>query len=416
MKRILILLLSVSMLCGCTPHVSDYTLDTVPSLSETTELPTESAQVREYGEFATYPVEHPTDNVSGNLWYEESALVVSYYDVDLQRKVVLCSQPSCTHNSRNCTAYLGGGTGTIYVVRGDIAYALIDDSDKTGNISFVSQNLITGERELIWDMTTEKDVVRERFQLSIDGSTAFLSFEQYRMVLQDLNYSYEDYRIYGYAINLNTGEREVLLDSEKTVLGNPDWGYIDLGGEELFVQGCTEQYILISTREYTFLPMEPDEYLAQNPNGDYNAYFEENPPQSINEIVSINRGTGERTKLCDYAEAMLMDLGAFRDKQMSFVRDNTVCIYDGRTGQVTEYFSNENICMHQLADGRIFYTLVDGGGEYSHWYYDPNTDEHHQHFQHIYGETRDFFRIYTDKGYRFITKQDWYNENYDAAF
>ena len=111
----------------------------------------------------------------------------------------------------------------------------------------------------------------------------------------------------------------------------------------------------------------------------------------------------------------MIDMGAFRDKKMSFVRDNTMCVYDGRTGRVTEYFTKEGICMHRLADGRIFYTL-DENGEYSHWYYDPNTDEHHEYFLYIHGETRDCFRVYTDMGYRFITKQDWYNENYDAVF
>ena len=411
MKRILFLLLSVLLLCGCTPQIPDYTLATVPTTVETTEAPIETTQTKEYREYATYPVEHPTDNVSGNLWYEERALIVSAYDTDLRRKVVLCSQPSCIHNNRDCAAYLGGGTGTIYVVRGDVAYALIDDSDKTGSITFVSQNLITGQRELIWDLTPEKDVVRERFQLSIDGSTAFLSFEQYKLVLQELDYIPEDSRCYGYAIDLNTGEREVLLDSEKLVLTNAEYG-----GGELYVQACTEQYILLSTKEYTFVPMEPDDYYAQNPNGDYDAYLEENPPQSMDEIISVNRATGERTKLCDYKDAMLMDMGAFRDKQMSFVRDHIMCIYDGRTGQVTEYFTDEDICMHRLADGRIFYTRGEDSGEFSHWYYDPNTDEHHEHFLYIHGETRDCFRIYTDKGYRFITKQDWYNENYDAAF
>lgn len=411
MKKMLIHLLIVQLLCGCTPQKQDYTLPTVPSTPETTVSPTETTQAREYREYATYPVEHPTDNVSGNIWYDESSLIVSGYDTDLRRKVVLCSQPSCTHNNRDCAAYLGGSVGTIYVVRGDMAYALIDDYDKTGNITFVSQNLITGQRELIWDLTPEEDVVRERFQLSIDGSTAFLSFEQYTMVLQELNYSYEDFRNYGYAINLNTGEREVLIDCERTVLG-----YSDLGGSELLVQGCTEQYILVTEKEYTFLPMTPDEYLIQNPNGDYDVYFEENPPQSNDEIISINRATGERTKLCSYLEAMLMDMGAFRDKQMSFVRDHTMCVYDGRTGQVTEYFTNKGICMHRLADGRILYTLAEDGGEYSHWYYDLNTNEHQQYSQYIYGETKDCFRIYTDKGYRFITKQDWYNENYDAVF
>ena len=410
MKRILILLLSSLLLCGCTPQIPDYTLATVPTTVETTETPIETTQPKEYREYATYPVEHPTDNVSGNLWYEERALIVSAYDTDLRRKVVLCAQPSCTHNNRACPAYLGGGIGTIYVVRGDVAYALIDDSEKSGEITFVSQNLITGQRELIWDLTPEKDVVRERFQLSVDGRTAFLYFEQYKLVLQELDYIPEDSRCYGYAIDLNTGEREVLLNSQKLLLANAEYG-----GGELFVQACTEQYILLSTIEYTFVPLEPEDYYAQNPSEDYDAYLEENPPQSINEIVSINRATGERKKLCDYAEAMLMDMGAFRDKQISFVRGNTMCIYDGRTGEVTEYFAKEDICMHRLADGRILYTLEENG-EYSHWYYDPNTDEHHEHFLYIHGETRDCFRVYTDKGYRFITKQDWYNENYDAAF
>ena len=410
MKNLLILLVSVLLLCGCTPQISDYTLSTVPSSPETTVPPTETTQAKEYREYATYPVEHPTDNVSGNVWYEDNALVVSCYDTDLRRKVVLCRQPSCTQNNRDCTAFLGGGVWNTYVVRGDIAYALIDDSDKTGNITFVSQNLITGQRELIWDLTPEENIDRQRFQLSVDGSTAFLSFEQCTMVLQDLNYSYEDHRVYGYAIDLNTGERELVVDSEITVLE-----HIQIGGDEFLVLGCTEQYLLIAESSFTFLPMAPSEYLEQNPTGDYDAYYQENPPQSNSKIISINRVTGEKTSICDYGEAHMIDMGAFRDKKMSFVRDNTMCVYDGRTGQVTEYFTKEGICMHRLADGRIFYTLEENG-EYSHWYYDPNTDEHHEHFLYIHGETRDCFRVYTDKGYRFITKQDWYNENYDAAF
>ena len=410
MKRILILLLSALLLCGCTPQIPDYTLATVPTTAETEEAPIETTQLKEYRDHATYPVEHPTDNVSGNLWYEERSLIVSAYDTDLRRKVVLCSQPSCTHNDRDCPAYLGGGIGTIYVVRGDVAYALIDDSDKSGNITFVSQNLITGQRELIWDLTPEENVDQQRFQLSVDGSTAFLSFEQCTMVLQDLNYSYEDHRVYGYAIDLNTGERELVVDSEITVLE-----HIQIGGDEFLVLGCTEQYLLIAESSFTFLPMAPSEYLEQNPTGDYDAYYQENPPQSNSKIISINRVTGEKTSICDYGEAHMVDIGAFRDKKMSFVRGNTMCICDGRTGQVTEYFTKEGICMHRLADGRIFYTLEENG-EYSHWYYDPNTDEHHEYFLYIHGETRDCFRVYTDKGYRFITKQDWYNENYDAAF
>lgn len=411
MKKLTFLLLLTILLSGCGPEVTDYTLGTVPVTEVTTGSTTAVTEPKEYREYAIYPVEHPTDNVSGNRWYEKNVRVVTYYDTDLRRKVVLCSQPSCTHSSRDCTAFLGGSVSTVYVVRGDVAYALIYDFDKTGNITFVSQNLITGQRELIWDLTPEENVVRQRFQLSVDGNTAFLSFEQYTMVLQDLNYSYEDYRTYGYAIDLTTGKRELVVNSEITVLE-----YIQLGGGEFLVQGCTEQYLLVVENTFAFLPMTPSEYLEQNPTGDYDAYFQENPPQSNAEIVSINRVTGERTAICDYGEAHMVDMGVFRDKKMSFVRDNTMCVYDGRTGQVTEYFTKDGICKHRLADGRILYTLEEGDDDYSHWYYDPNTDEHHRYYQHIHGETRDCFRIYTDKGYRFISKQDWYNECYDRAF
>ena len=73
MKRILILFLSMLLLCGCTTQIPDYTLSTVPTPTETTVPNNETTQVKEYREYTTYPVEHPTDNVSGNLWYEENA-------------------------------------------------------------------------------------------------------------------------------------------------------------------------------------------------------------------------------------------------------------------------------------------------------------------------------------------------------
>lgn len=421
MRRLFLLLSLALLLSGCSPELTDYTLSTAPPTAITTEPTVLATEPKEYREYATYPVERPTDNSVGNLYYEENARVVSYYDADLRRKVVLCSQPSCTHTGRDCTAFLGGGHETRYLVVGDIAYALINDSDKTGEIRFVAQNLVTGERRLLWDLTPEEEMrVRQRFSLAIDGNTAFLTFCQYDMVFrEDMSYIEDDKANYAYAIDLTTGERELLLKG-----GIPHHDLYALSGDELLIQACTEDYLLIcDVGEYENMPMSQAEFVEMDPYGDYDAYCAEHVPIVDSSIYSIDRVTGERTRLCSLSEAHLMDLGAFRDKTMSFCKGDTLCIYDGRTGQVTECFAMERICMHWQADGRIFYTLDEGEGIYSHWWYDPNTGEHHQYMKGweinncpVRGETWDYFRVYTNSGYRFISKQDWYNENYDAAF
>ena len=42
---------------------------------------------------------------------------------------------------------------------------------------------------------------------------------------------------------------------------------------------------------------------------------------------------------------------------MSFVDDGLVCVYDGRTGEVTRYFKQEHIGFQNLLDGRIIYNV-----------------------------------------------------------
>ena len=110
---------------------------------------------------------------------------------------------------------------------------------------------------------------------------------------------------------------------------------------------------------------------------------------------------------------------------MSFVNDGWVCVYDGRTGEVTRCFEQKNIGFQNLLDGRIIYNvwIDEVGGASEFYWYDLTTGEKQQ-FQKgvspmifsIMGETEDCF-IGQYKGIeKRITKQDFYNENYDNAF
>lgn len=426
MKRLLMLLMVLLLLCGCTPRIQDYTLSTFQTAQT---LPTETVypqETRSYREYMTYPVVHPSPNVWGNMVFSTRSKIVHYYDMELRRQVALCSQPNCTHNTEDCTAYLGGSGSTTYQVVGDVAYVLIQENpDDGGKTQFISQNVVTGERNLLWDLTPEKDnTTLDYLDFIIDGGTAFIQFRQYDMeeTVTDGVFHWEDTNIiwYIYEINLATGERTVLSADEV-----PNADYTLWYGDCLALQATSEDYLLMIDYEP---PAEDllsyEDFYKKYPERDLSAYVFEH--QQDYAYVSINRKTGERKRICGNAqEARIQDSNVYRDQKMSFVNDGWVCVYDGRTGEVTRYFEQESIGFQNLLDGRIIYNvwIPEEGDSYEFYWYDLTTGEKQQ-FQKgvalmifsIRGETEDcFIGLYKGIEKR-ITKQDFYNENYDAAF
>ncbi len=419
----MIRLISILVLTGCKEQLPEYTLE-VPTATEgkTETAETEATEPKEYREYATYPVERPKDNIVGNIYYYTDSRVISYYDTELRRRVTLCSQPNCTHNDEKCMAYLGGGDGTSYQVYGDVVYAIIDHTSSGGNLLFIARNLITGENRTLWDLTPEENTVREYVGFSICEDVAFLTFREFEMEWKEDGTSYleKDIKHYSYEIDLITGERELLLVGEA-----PSLEGVFFSGDSIVVSLCTQNYLLISDVEYIGeLPMTMEEYLKMNPGGDYAQYFIENDDLICTvDHYSIDRKTGERKRIYgNDTEARHQDFSCMRDRKVVFTQGNTVCVYDGYTGEVKPYFEEENIGYMGYLDGRIIYNT---GAEsmYSYFWYDLQTGEKKQ-FQEginimvfaVQEETRDYFYGYYNGKMCFISKQDFYNENYDAAF
>ena len=421
MKHLILILIISLLLSGCYRELTDYTLNTVPvneSCEAVTSIPGET---KPYLEYKTYPVDQPADHIQGNVYYNVNSPIVSYYDVDIRRRVVLCSQPNCTHNSEDCTAFLGGDYQTKYQVVGDIAYALINDYPDGGSVRFISLNLVTGERDVLLDLTPEGEkIVIDRLEFSIDKTTAFIGFCQYEHILgENNNYMEKDKASYAYALDLSTGGYELIFKSETPC--NP---ILSVDGDYLVTQVSTEEFLLVyDEEEFNEILMTEEEYYKENPTGDYLTYIFELSPDGA--YYSINRETGERTRVCgNHFEAHIQDLyGAFRERKMSFVEGDTVYIYDGRTGEITRCFAQERIALQMYKDGRIIYNIWQDNGGYEYFWYDLSTGETQQ-FQRgvdnmifsLHEETADYFIGYYKGIHRFISKQDWYNENYDAAF
>lgn len=426
MKKCLIVLVISLLLCGCTPQMQDYTLSTAPTEQM---LPTDSMvplETRPYREYATYPVEHPAPNVWGNMVFSTRSKIVHYYDMELRRQVVLCSQPNCTHSSEDCTAYLGGSGSTTYQVVGDMAYALIQENAENGSkIQFVAKNMVTGERRVLWDLTPEKENTTIDYpNFIIDGETAFIQFRQYdtEEVVTDgvFHWDYTNIIWYIYEMDLVTGERTVLSSDELPYAPYTVWY-----GDCLALRATTEDYLLMIDYEPPAADLlSHEEFYEKYPDGDFGAYIFENLQDY--EYVSVNRKTGERKRICGNGqEARVSDSCVYRDQKMSFVNDGWVCVYDGRTGEITRCFEQENIGFQNLLDGRIIYNVWthEEGGPSEFYWYDLTTGEKQQ-FQKgislmifsITGETEDCFIGLMGGIEKRIAKQDFYNENYNAAF
>lgn len=424
MKRILVVLIIMMLLCGCTKttNTTDYTLDTRTPEQEPTESEDMSPTLYngEWKEYSTYPVERPSDNVIGNKYYYTERKAVSYYDFELEKTIVLCSQPNCTHSDESCYAFISDARYVVYEVWGDMVYAVASDGAEGGEAEFLSLNPVTGERKTLMDLTPEEGRYRENFAMTLDGNTGFIQFWEYSVGMDGY---YENQINYAYAIDLTSGEAELLLN-----VSIPTYGSFQYGGTCLDLQATTEQFLLIArVGEWKEEPIGYDEFIAQGHNEDeFFDYIDAIYPDT--EHYSVNRETGEETRIYgDSMEAHIQDaVGPYRNKMVSFVNDDTLYIYDGHTGQVTEYFQQSNIGFQDYKDGRIIFNVYpDSSAEDSVWeyfWYDLTTGEM-QPFQQgvstmvfsIYYETADYFIGLYNGAQRYISKLDFYNQNYEAA-
>ena len=426
----ILLLLHLVLLAGCAETLPNYTLEvpaTEPTIESTTgNLPSETTRLKEWREYATYPIERPKDNVVNNVMYYTNARAVSYYDTDLRRTVYLCSQPNCTHSDSKCYAFLGGRWSS-YTVVGDLVYALIDNLDEDNSIRVVERNLITGKTRLLWDLSPEENIGNELFFFSICGDEAFITFRQSeRNYVYEGNYSHveeKNAKQLSYSIDLITGDRTLLLEAEIPSVA----GYI-FSGSAIIPQACTGEFLLIHEVAYAEEPsISEEDYYKQNPDGNYDTYLSEVIGGKLKGgIYSLNRKTGEKTLLSE--GGYVDEVNCIRDRQVAFVKVNTVYIYNGYTGEVSPCFEQDRIGFMTYLDGRIIFNIYPEDGSdteiWEYFWYDLTTGEMQQFQEEIdgmvftlYGETADYFYgYYNGRGNCFISKQDFYNENYDAAF
>ncbi len=446
-KLLLITVAMVLLLCGCTKELPAYELPpdtTAPNESvETTPV-----QEKEWEEFNTYPVELDVDDLLGHTDHEIVFLqgkYAQYYDVEMHRAFAFCSQPNCTHSDESCPSYFGGDsvTDTDYVVAGDSIYAVCTEND--GHTLRLRQlKPLTGEKTDLYTDTLPEPVqdtdedgtprnVMYYFQspdLQFTGSALIL---QYQITRQEDRFEADRQTSQGSGekvilrYDLNNGTLRELLRSDV-----PMYGSVWLSPDAIL--DAADRYALLSTHDsFQTVPMTEEEY-AQN-GGDAEGYpdyiggvFE---ARERGQILIWNLETDEKTVLCA-PEELGMNSSYALDRQRHRVcflkNDRELWRLDLRDGSQIKLLELEgNICNISQWDGRVFFStwrdLEDGTTWYDWYWFEPETGELRQYQKDenfcvfsIWGETDSYFYgCGADDTGAVLSKQDFYNENYDAA-
>ena len=447
MKKILLITIIMLLLAGCTKELPAYEL---PSYTAEPEESAETAPTQEktWEEFNIYPVGLDVDALLGHTDHEIVFLqgkYAQYYDVEMHRAFAFCSQPNCTHSDESCPSYFGGDsvTDTDYVVAGDSIYAVCTEDDGR-TLRLRQLKPLTGEKADLYtealpepmegtDENGTPRLITNYFQspdLLFTGNTLIL---QYQIMRQEDRFESDRQVSQGNGekiilrYDLNSGTMQELLRSDVPVFGST-WLSSDM------ILDAADQYALLSTHDsFQAVPMTEEEYVengsAAEDYSDYIGCVLETCERG--EILLWDLETGEKTVLCT-PEELGMNSSYALDRQrhrICFLKnDRELWRLDLRDGSQIKLLELEgNICNISQWDGRVFFStwrnLEDGTTWYDWFWFEPETWELRQYQKDenfcvfsIWGETDSYFYgCGADDTDAVLSKQDFYNENYDAA-
>ncbi len=413
-KRLGMLLLScilVLSLTGClqTAETSsgsppNLTLQPAPTGPESTDIPYHGAGTKPPEENRSFTSLGWVSSEDGRGFYIPGEQKLHYYDLETRRLTSLCAQSGCMHVDETCGAWLGEWVRGFAVYDG-YWYAL---SSENGGAVLRQIDPQTRDKRVLCAFYSEQDYEYYEFTGGyVSHGYAYLW----------LNHSWsegtEQPREYNLVrVNLSDGSAEPL-----TLTGN------------ITFAGSDGDSVLLLAQFFTFDPMSEEEFLAKNPDGNYENYLLEEMERAEAEgTTELREYTFDMSDYRMVAEGDVwisptQALTRYGDYSLYAVGD-TLHIYDLTTGESREIQAPGELINFLIVDGTAIYLVRDpelkvyatalAGGES---YLLEDRAGHSVVAFGISGECADaFYGIYTDtepSTHGWILKEDYYAGNYD---
>lgn len=254
-------------------------------------------------------------SADGKGFYTPQIRFLNYYDPEVGIQVPLCSQSGCYHTDQSCEAYLAervtgfadyNGTWYVLSVENSTSAALWKVEPKSH------------QRTKVFELTSQEQGESYYF------SSGFLShgyayLDVYHDIISpdgDNTYSNSFLRV-----QLDTGEAQTLFEDQ----------YINL-------LGAGEDRVLIAVSTSTSTPLSQEEYLEQNPGGDYYDYLED--------FYTTHNPAKEEMELREYTA----DLSSYQVLASGYIRGNMVPAL-ANWGDLTLYAVENELYLYNLATG-----------------------------------------------------------------
>lgn len=398
----------------------------MPSPSQTVQSgPASGAE--EPVEIKTYPL--PEENVRANIIYVPSpstggfwtcavfnAKTIQAYDPATKTAYFPCYQAGCKHNDASCTANFGGVISGLAEYRGNF-YAMIYYNDDTAS-AFVTRPVSGGPLQILasWEPENENEECRCGFY--------GLSFWKAYLTVSKETYATED----GQAVSVKEENSKCSLDlktGELVEIVN------DADGILPALYGVWEDIAVYQTLKTAEGAPELEDWLAQQPEGTTSyqyglQYYEYR-------LYAKNLKTGEEKTIVNESENFVWTA----DPHMSWGQyvvyqiDRSVYVYDMETQTSEKLFTHDpgwDFYNYMIQDGHV---MVIGGTEDTcrAWAVDI-ADGSVIELDTRGGNVVAFGANYECNGYFaglkrnssgdfeqcYISKEDYYRSNYDAAF
>ena len=396
---------------GCYSAQKDVT--SVPSSSQTVQSGSASG-AEEPVEIKTYPL--PEENVRANIIYVPSpstggfwtcavfnARTIQAYDPATRTTYFPCYQAGCKHTDASCTANFGGVISGFAEYRGNF-YAMIYYNDDTAS-AFVTRPVSGGPLQILasWEPENENEECRCGFYgLSFGKAYLTVSKETYAMKDGQTESVKEEYS--KCSLDLETGELvEYMADED---------GYLP------YMHGVWGDVAVFQ------------DWYADRPDG---TPVKRDGSEDYNfRLYSKNLRTGEEKTIVDVTENFIWtaDPHVSWGQYTVYQVDRSVYVYDMETQTSKKLFTHDpdwDFYNYMILDGHV---IVIGGTEDTcrAWAVDIAEGSVIE-LDTLGGNVMPFSAHYECNGYfvgllhnsnnadqYYISKEDYYRSNYDAAF
>jgi len=345
--------------------------------------------------------------------------VITFSDFSTERSFVVCAQPGCTHGDSLCSAFLGGINNEYALYRG-VFYTLITEhgGESEWHYTFKSREPEDAAWQTLWAHSlatgTAGNVV-----VRLGGGYAAIMV---RETIWDEQHADRGYT-HLVAVNLDAGTVENIMPRRE-----------DINSESHLLYGTAEGKAVIAWTGFDREIIPHDDFVRQSIEDDgvsaedaTDSWFRLLEESRINRILIADLATGAITEIASGPRSVLplpTHPNFVYKGMVYYYYDGAIISYSLRDAQAKELLRIPDVVNVFAFDGRVFY-ITSTNYEHSFFYHILESGEAHQlnngnnkevMIMSINYENNTMFMGLHNGGWNvLISKEDFYNEDYDRA-